>query len=219
MQIIEGTALAKLCDYSFGDHACLWDNRLKGVMKYANATNNEFLEKAKEFEGRVMTLFIDNLRLYPREVRTDTEDDKKFVNYLMATNNLLALCSLLPHNRFIIFTGLEDTPLDEIIRLPYNVVKIYAVNAVYNNDQIIPIPFGVQRQIGDDRRLEVLLANVREDKKVKPTKLLYINCGIERSHDRDYLPQFDKPEFQSWCTTHFNKNTQYFPYERYQESI
>src|SRR6185295_15891504 len=134
MQIIEGTALSDMVDYSFGDQRGSWDsNCIGGFMKPANATNQEFLQIAKSFEGKVMTLFIDNIRLYPRSLKTDSEPDQKIVNWLMSTNNLLALCSLLPNNQFIIFTGQEDTPIDDRIVLPDNVIKIYAVNALYNN--------------------------------------------------------------------------------------
>lgn len=221
MQIITGQAISDKVDYSFGDHIAIWDKSIyNGNAKYANAYNTEFLAKAKDFEGKIMTLFIDNIRLYPRKVRVDSEDDGKLVDYLMKTNNLLGLCSLLPSNGFIIFTGQEDTPIDEHIVLPDNVVKVYAVNAIYNTDRVIPIPFGVQRKMNaDDRRLEVLLANVLEDKETKPTKLLYINCGIERSHDRDTLPSFDKPENKSWCTTHFDPNSKFFPYDKYQDFL
>ena len=51
MQIITGAALSNLVDYSFGDHMALWDASLyQGIAKPANATNYEFLAKAKEFE-------------------------------------------------------------------------------------------------------------------------------------------------------------------------
>ena len=215
METIEGNNLARLCDYSFGDHMALWDKSLyQGMAKVANATNQEFLAKAKEFEGKIMTLFIDNIRLYPRQVRTDSENDKQLVNWLMITNNLLGLCSLLPNNQFIIFTGQEDTPLDDYIQIPINVLKIYAVNAYCQNEKVIPIPFGVQRQMSaTDNRLEILKKNVEEDTKIEPTKLLYINCGIERSHDRDYLVDF---QGDKWATCHFDKNTKYFPWDMYQ---
>lgn len=217
MQIIEGVALSKLCDYSFGDHAVLWNEHLTGNVAFANAMNTEFLAKAKEFEGRVMTLFIDNIRLYPREVKTDTENDKKFVDYLMKTNNLLALCSLLPNNGFVIYTGQEDTPIDKYISLPFNVEKIYAVNALYNTDNIIPFPFGVQRKIGaNDHRLEILQKNVEENKYVRPEKLLYINCGIERNKERERLAKFVTGK---WATVRFDKDSKFFPYDKYQDFL
>lgn len=214
MQIIEGTALAKLCDYSFGDHALFWDKNLKGEFKYANADNSEFLEKAKEFRGKVMSLFIDNIRLYPRPLNVDTENDGHMVNYLHRTNNLLGLCSLLPANEFIIFTGQEDTPIDDYIRIPGNVKHIYACNGLIENPKITPIFFGVQRQIGDkDNRIQVLKENVERDEHTIPTKLLYINCSIQRNHERDYLPHFEQFD---WATCHFDKDSKFFPYDKYQ---
>lgn len=224
MQIITGQAVSDMCDYSFGDQRASWDsNLIGGFMKPANATNQEFLAKAKEFEGRIMTLYIDNIRLYPREVITTSEADKQMVFRLMLTNNLLALCSLLPNNRFIIFTGQEDTAIDEYIRLPFNVVKIYATNAIYNTDRIVPFPYGLQRQIGlNDNRLEVMKnwLEVYEPARFldieQPEKLLYINCGIERNPEREPLRKF---ETNDWCTTRFDKDSKFYPYERYNEFL
>jgi hypothetical protein len=47
---------------------------------------------------------------------------------------------------FIIFTNLEDTPIDSKIegKIPNNILSINAVNAIYNNDKIIPFPYGLQ---------------------------------------------------------------------------
>lgn len=216
MEILEGSALSKLVDYSFGDQMALWNPGLVGEMKYANATNAEFINKAKEFEGKLMTLFIDNIRLYPRKIKSDVRD-KEFVDYLMKTNNLLALCSLLPANGFIIFTGQEDTPIDSQILLPFNVLKVYAVNALYNNDKVIPFPFGVQRQMNpEDNRLEILKLYVEHDVKIEPTKLLYINCGVERNAERKPLKKFTDND---WTTTRFDKDSKFFPYERYTEYL
>lgn len=215
MEIIEGNKLASLVDYSFGDHMSLWNEKLAGNMSYANADNSEFLAKAKEFKGKVMTLYIDNIRLYPRPIDTDTPNDKDFVSYLMKTNNLLALCSLLPQNGFVIFTGQEDTPIDKFIVLPFNVERVYAVNALYNTEQIIPFPFGVQRRMdATDERIEILKENLPEHR--TPTKLLYINCGIERNIEREPLRAFTTND---WITTRFDKDSKFFPYERYQEFL
>lgn len=218
MQLIEGNALANLCDYSFGDHHIAWDRNLTGVYKPANAYNQEFIDKVKEFEGRIMTLFIDNIRLYPRPIIAE-ERDQQFVNALMFTNNLLALCSLLPNNQFIVFTSHEDTPIDDQIKLPFNVLKLYAVNALYNNERIIPFPLGLQRQIGqNDNRLKQMEIEIASEvsKIDEPNKLLYINCGIGRHLERQPLTQF---ETNSWITTRFDKDSKFFPYERYNEFL
>jgi hypothetical protein len=220
MQIITGDHISKAVDYSFGDHFSLWDTTLPGAFtKMANATNTEFLAKAKEFEGKVMTLYIDNLRLYPRYVKTDTEYDTQFVKFLMDTNNLLALCSLLPGNGFVIYTGQEDTPIDENIVLPINVFHIYGVNAVYNNERITPFPFGLQRQMNpDDKRLEIMLENVLYGPSVYniPNRLLYLNMGIGRNPEREVFKDFKTNE---WVTTRFDDQSKFYPYSRYQNFL
>lgn len=223
MQIIEGNKLSELCDYSFGDHSFAWNKHLTGSFEPANLSNLKFLSKAKEFEGKVMTLFIDNIRLYARnlEINTKYPQDLEFVNYLMQTNDLLALCAQLPKNQFIIFTSHEDTPIDNQIKLPDNVLKVYAVNALYNNDRIIPFPIGLQRQIGDnDKRLEIMKELVESEEDAiftkEPNKLLYINCGVERNSERLPLLKF---ETNDWCTTRFDKDSKFFPYERYNEFL
>lgn len=216
MEIITGQAVADKCDYSFGDHAMVWNKHLFGTYATANAHNQQFLDKCKEFEGKVMTLFIDNIRLYARPVHTDTSNDDVFVERIMAKNDLLKLCSLLPNNQFIIFTGEEDTPIDEHITLPPNVLMVYAVNALYNTDRIAPFPYGLQRRIGPDPRLDVMLDNVLEDRKVTPNKLLYLNCGIGRNPDRQYLANFSTND---WVTTRFDKDSKFFPYDRYQDFL
>lgn len=221
-KIINGDDLADLCDYSFGDQAHGFQPQVavRGTFKEANATNREFLDKAKLFEGRIMTLFIDNIRLYNRPIKTDTEDDRKWTLALMATNDLLMLCSLLPYNGFKIFTSHEDTPIDEFIRVPFNVEKIYAVNALYNNEKIIPFPYGLQRQMGhEDKRHEIMKERATNDTRVNPTKLLYINCGLGKERnapERAYLPHFQ--EFP-WATCRFDKDSKFFPYSRYNDFL
>lgn len=217
MKLIEGTALSNLCDYSFGDHlggANPVDTN-GGFMKDANQDNIEFVDKCKEFEGKVMTLFIDNIRLYRRPVITNAGPDAEWVKYLMGRNDLLLLCSKLPNNKFIIFTSHEDTPIDTFIEIPDNVLVIYAVNAKYHDYRVYPFPYGVQRKIGpNDNRQEILLEEINNHR--EPAKLLYINCGIERNKERNYLVNFqDKP----WATTRFDKDSKYFPYDRYRDFL
>lgn len=219
MEIIEGNALAKMCDYSFGDHLYMADpnNLPDSCYEYANALNAAFLEKAKDFVGKMMTLFIDNIRLYNRPIETSCENDAKWVGYQMYFNDLLALCYSLSSVKFVIFTSHEDTPIDDKIIIPHNVLGIYAVNALYFNDKVHPFPYGLQRKIGTkDHRLEIMKANVEEDKNVNPQNLLYINCGIGRNKDREPLVKFGTNE---WVTTRFDKDSKFFPYERYQEFL
>lgn len=217
VQIINGTTLSNLVDYSFGDHLGGLDsvNLPGGFMKLANPSNTEFLDKCKEFESRIMTLFIDNIRLYSRPLLIKAED-LAWINYLLSNNDLLALCATLPNNKFLIFTSHEDTPIDEYIKVPENVVGIHAVNALYNNDKIHPFPLGLQREIGqDDNRLEIMKEMVKKDDDYFPTKLLYINCGlgVERNEEqRAYLPNFKR---FTWATCRFEPQSKFYPYSRY----
>jgi hypothetical protein len=221
MQIINGTTLSQMVDYSFGDHlgGLDPDNLIGGHSKFANESNTEFLDKCKEFEGKVMTLFIDNIRLYNRVLFTKSEIDSHWVAWLLNTNDLLALCRKLPNNKFVIFTSHEDTPIDEYISVPNN-VEIHAVNAVYNNDRIHPFPIGLQRQIGlSDNRLSVMKEVVEKDESVFPTKLLYINCGLgsERNEEeRAYLPHFQRYD---WATCRFEDNSKFYPYSEYRKFL
>lgn len=218
MEILTGDHVSKAVDYSFGDHFSIWDKTLPDAFtKEANINNQEFIDQAKEFRGKIMTLYIDNLRLYPRPVKTDTDYDKYFVGNLMLTNNLLAMCSLLPANGFIIYTGQEDTPIDEYIGVPPNVLQVYAVNAVYNNDQITPFPFGLQRQMNpDDNRLGVMKSYVYRDEKRGANKLFYINMGIGRNPERAPLAEFKDND---WVTTRFNESSKFFPYSKYTDFL
>ena len=222
-QIITGPALSKMCNYSFGDHHAGMDNIIAqrtgffaladGFMKEANNRNVEFLDKCREYEGKVMTLYIDNLRLYNRSVKANEGPDTEWVESILANNDLLALCEQLVDNKFIIFSHQEDTCIDDKIKIPENVLCIYAVNAEYETDKLYPFPFGVQRQIGaSDNRQQILQDNI-DAKHIDPTKLFYINCGIERNDERWPLLDFWT---NNWCTTHFNKNSMYFPYSQYQ---
>lgn len=220
MEIINGTALSKLCDYSFGDHLGGNDpiQLTDGFSKPANDSNVEFLEKCKEFEGKIMTLFIDNIRLYPRDLTVDA-CDANWVAYLMSNNNLLGLCEKLKSNKFIIFCSHEDTPIDNQIQIPDNVLGIHAVNAGFFGGKIHPFPYGVQRPInrigGDiDNRISILKQEL--DHNQIPTKLLYINCGIGRNPDRQYLTNF---EGLPWVTTRFDKDSMYFPYSKYRDFL
>ena len=131
MELIEGVALSELCDYSFGDQSGQWGNIYTSFMKDANFLNVEFATKVFEvMQTRdYMTVFIDNIRLYKRQIESVKPEDEKYVNALMARSDLLELCGNFPQMKFIIFTNLEDTPIDDFILnvIPENVVCISAV--------------------------------------------------------------------------------------------
>lgn len=222
MEVINGKSLSELCDYSFGDHigGSNPDYCIGGFIKPANFSNAEFILRVMEFQGKVMTLFIDNIRLYNRPVYANEGNDAKWVEYLLQYNDLLGLCGQLPNTRFIIFTSHEDTPIDEHIKIPDNVLGIHATNAVYNNDKIIPFPYGLQRPLGkDDHRIEIMRQEIEKDETHIPSKLLYVNCGLgaeRNAGERAYLPNFEKYD---WATCRFDKNSKFFPYDKYRDFL
>ena len=179
MELIEGVALSKLCDYSFGDQSGQWGNIYTSFMKDANFLNTEFATKVFEvMQTRDhMTVFIDNIRLYKRQIESVKPEDERYVNALMARSDLLDLCGNFPQMKFIIFTNLEDTPIDDFIvdRIPENVACISAVNAITHNDKVIPAPYGVQRRMNpSDDRIEQL-TQYMEHVPSKPRGLLYVS--------------------------------------------
>ena len=153
MELIEGVAVSELCDYSFGDQSGQWGNIPTSFMKEANLNNLEFATKVFEIkkERDYMTLFIDNIRLYKRDIKEVKPEDKAYVDSLMENSDLLKLCAAFPDMRFIIFTNLEDTPTDEHIfdAIPDNVLSISAVNAIAHGGKVVPAPYGVQRRMND----------------------------------------------------------------------
>ena len=179
MELIEGVALSKLCDYSFGDQSGQWGNIYTSFMKDANFLNTEFATKVFEvMQTRDhMTVFIDNIRLYKRQIESVKPEDERYVNALMSRSDLLDLCANFPQMKFIIFTNLEDTPIDDFIinSIPENVLCISAVNAITHNDKVIPAPYGVQRKMSpSDDRIEQL-TQYMEHVPSKPRGLLYVS--------------------------------------------
>jgi hypothetical protein len=73
MELIEGIAVSELCDYSFGDQSGQWGNIPTSFMKDANLNNLEFATKVFDIkkERDYMTLFIDNIRLYKRDIKDE----------------------------------------------------------------------------------------------------------------------------------------------------
>lgn len=185
MELIEGVALSNLCDYSFGDQSGQWGNIYTSFMKDANLTNVEFVGKLFEIKNsrNYMTLFIDNIRLYKRYIKEVSEADRPYINSLHAKNDLLHLCSFFPDMKFIIFTNLEDTPIDEYIFevIPDNVLCISAVNAVSHGGKVIPAPYGLQRRMtSDDKRIEDITSSMKK-LPINPPGLLYVSHN-EGSH-------------------------------------
>ena len=186
MELIEGVALSELCDYSFGDQSGQWGNIYTSFMKDANLLNLEFPSKVFEIkkERNYMTLFIDNIRLYKREIEEVKPEDKPYVDSLMKKSNLLELCSHFSSMNFIIFTNLEDTPIDEYIfdSIPENVLCIAAINAVAHGGKVVPAPYGVQRKMTpNDDHIERLKSAMKTNVNASEAKLLYVNHN-DNSH-------------------------------------
>ena len=183
-EIIEGVSLSNMCDYTFGDQASIVCHIYDGFMKPANSSNVEFINKLTEISKyrNYMTLFIDNIRLYKRELFLKNAYDQNWVNNLMNENDLLKLCAQFSEMNFIIFTNLEDTPIDSQIegKIPENVKYIYAANAVYHNNKVIPAPYGIQRKFYlHDNRISILINKM--DENILPNKLLYVNHNISNN--------------------------------------
>jgi hypothetical protein len=180
MKPIDGVSLSNLCDYSFGDQSGSFGNPPGHFMKPANLLNLEFAEKVFSTNKEYITLFIDNIRLYKREIISVKPQDRTYVNSLMKENDLLELCSNFPNNNFIIFTNLEDTPIDDFIfdKIPNNVLSINAVNALSFGGKVNPIPYGLQRKLNiNDNRSEILLS-LMDNSDPEIQNLLYVNHSV-----------------------------------------
>ena len=204
MEFIEGIALSKLCDYSFGDQSGQWGNIYTSFMKDANLTNVEFVSKLFEVKKsrNYMTLFIDNIRLYKRYIKEVSESDRPYIDSLHSKSDLLRLCGNFPDMKFIIFTNLEDTPIDEYIfeAIPNNVLCISAVNAVSHGGKVIPAPYGLQRRMSpDDRRIEDITSAMKSLPS-NPPGLLYVSHN-EGSHS-ERVGVKDLFRNQSWAEVH-----------------
>jgi len=207
MELIEGVSLSRLCDYSFGDQSgkCGCDI-YTSFMKDANVSNLEFYNKVQEIkkERDYMTLFIDNIRLYKRDIKDVKPQDKSYVNSLMAKSDLLKLCSHFSNMRFIIFTNLEDTSIDEYIHdlIPENVLCISAVNAVAHGGKVIAAPYGVQRRLHpNDNRIENIKKLMENTPPVK--KLLYVSHNDGTHHERIGIK--DLFVNKSWASVNYNR--------------
>lgn len=184
MKPIEGYALSLKCDYSFGDQSGQWGNIHTSFMKSANLLNLDFVNRVFDIskERDYMTLFIDNIRLYKRDCIECNDSDRLYVERLMNESDLLSLCSNFPEMRFIIFTNLEDTPIDEAIHnlIPDNVLLISAVNAISNGEKVVPAPYGLQRSMHPgDIRYNTISKMMKQN--IEKNHLCYVSFN-ESSH-------------------------------------
>lgn len=221
MNIISGNSIEEMVDYSFGDQAGVLMGIPGAFMNKANEENKHFLNWCLLSNlDKPLALFVDNIRLYKRPI-VHNPVDKVWIDKLQE-EDLLDLCSKMP-NDFIIYTSHEDTPIDEYIknRIPPNVLKIYATNAIYNDDKVIPFPYGLQRKMNfEDKRIEIMedfieMQTLEHNGNIKPEYLLYINCGLgseRNAPERAFLPHFEQYD---WATCRFNKDSMHFPHKFY----
>jgi NAD+ synthase len=103
---------------------------------------------------------------------------------------------------FIIFTGFEDTPIDDEIfdKIPNNVLSIYASNCISFGDKVIPIPYGIKRRLGHwDNSQSILVSKINTF--VEPTGLVYMSHSITNS-ERLKVSEYFKDK--SWATIQSN---------------
>lgn len=212
MKPIDGVSLSNLCDYSFGDQSGSFGNVPGHFMRNANLLNIEFVKKVLTTNKKCITLFIDNIRLYAREIKNIKFQDKSYVNSLMEENDLLTLCSYFSDKEFIIFTNLEDTPIDEYIfdKIPNNVLSINAVNSISYGGKVNPIPYGVQRKLSlNDDRINILTSLVNSQSFFIPTHLLYVNHSENTNNDRIGIVDIFKNKSWAIVSTSRKKYSEY----------
>lgn len=193
MEVIDGELLAKKCDYSFGDQSGRWGNCPNHEMVLCNIINTEFASKVFEVAKKrdYMTVFIDNIRLYKRDIKSVKEDDKDYVNYLMDMGTLFEVLEYYPTMKFIVFTNLEDTPTDEYIfdAIPDNVLAVSAVNAEAYGGKVIPAPYGLQRKMYENDLRTPLLKKFTEEWPDHPPNLLYVSWMQDSNKERQGITE------------------------------
>lgn len=202
MQVIDGEKLAKKCDYSFGDQSGRWSGRVPGwYMKDVSLLNTGFAAKVFEIKKSrdYMTVFIDNLRLYDRPIADIKEEDKSYIDFLLSKGTLFELLKDYPMMKFIIFTNLEDTPIDDYIfdKIPDNVLLISAVNAISNGGKVIPAPYGLQRKLYSEDERQEYLKSYTTCWPDNPEYLLYVSFMQDSHKEREGIA--DTFSDKSWA--------------------
>jgi hypothetical protein len=215
MKLLENEELQRMVDYSFGDQSGVLGGVPNAYMKKANFGNKEFLKSLKN----PMTLFIDNIRLYWRpldysdwqHLKPISSEDRIWLEQFK-DEDLLHLCSVLPHINFHIFTAFEDTPQDKFVwdAIPKNVLSINAANAVVFGGKVRPFPHGIERKTyeGYDHH-EILREFIEKD--IEPVKKLLI-CHRDDTGARGDIKGFFRG--QDWATV-----AGHLEYRNYLEAI
>lgn len=218
IKLLENEDLQRMVDYSFGDQSGVLGGIPGAYMKKANTSNLEFINAVEKHKSNVMTLFIDNIRLYKRpleysdwlHMKPINEQDKKWLSNF-DDEDLLQLCEVYKNKKFIIFTAFEDTPLDEYIwhRIPENVLAIHSANGVVFGGKVHPFPHGIERKMYEGYNHHELLLSALE-LKIEPKKALLVAHRTDTG-DRNSIGQLFKDK--DWATvTHL-------PYEAYLSAI
>lgn len=194
MELLDNDKLQRMVDYSFGDQSGVLGCIPQAFMSKANCTNLIFDLQVAGHKEEIMTLFIDNIRLYRRPIEFSdwlhmkpvSEVDRKWLDQF-EDEDLLQLCSEYPQKKFIIFTAFEDTPLDNYIwgRIPENVIGIHSANGVIFGDKIHPFPHGLERSMYHGYNHQELLKEAMIAP-TSPSKLLFI-CHREDTGARGNL--------------------------------
>jgi hypothetical protein len=200
--LLDNEQLQRMVDYSFGDHSGVLGGCPNAYMREASYWNREFTEFVFNFKrDKVMTLFIDNIRLYKRPLEYSdwlhnkpiSASDREILDQYN-DEDLLLRCSVFPFQKFIIFTAFEDTPLDDYIwaKIPDNVLAIHSANGVVFGGKVHPFPHGLERKMTPDHNNQAILESYIDDKPA--TKLLYVN------HREDTGDRKSLRELFSWAT-------------------
>lgn len=185
MRLLDSEELQKMVDYSFGDQSGVLGGVPNAYMKKANMHKNQefknwFWREAQT--DKPITLFIDNIRLYRRPLEYSdwmhrkpiSPQDRQWLDQF-EDEDLLELCASWPKVKFIIFTALEDTPLDEHIldKIPENVLAIHAANGVIFGGKIHPYPHGLERAMYEGYTNQEILKEMMHSY-VELEKLLFV---------------------------------------------
>lgn len=225
MKLLDNEELQRMVDYSFGDHSGVLGGVPNAYMKSANSSSmweiQKFVKFIETLDKEVITLFIDNIRLYKRpleysdwlHLKPISRQDREWLD-LFRYDTLLGLLdgvSLYSKKKFVIFTAFEDTPLDDYIwdKIPENVVAIYAANAVVFGGKLHPFPHGIERIMYPGYNHHELLSNAIECT-VEPYKALFVAHRTDTGDRGSIGSLFQDKE---WATvTHL-------PYEQYLKGI
>jgi hypothetical protein len=217
-KLLDHEETERMVDYSFGDQSGILGGVPNAYMKKANLNNLEFVDFIKETPKDILTLFIDNIRLYKRELKYSdwqhlkpiSDEDRNWLDHF-GDESLLDLLPWFPNKKFIIFTAFEDTPLDDYIwsQIPENVLSINAVNGVVFGRKVKPFPHGIERIMyeGYDHHELLKEAMVRS---VEPLRALFV---AHRTDTGDRLSIGGVFKDKPWATvTHL-------PYREYLSGI